>query len=149
MQSVNPNITDVTAPMLKIRAANPDVLLLTTYARPAALIIKKAQELGWNKPIVLAVNGTADLKQLVENVGNKDAFKNVYIQDVLSDLPGGPKLTWVYDMYKQAYPDLAAKPGHPQTTCPTASRRRWRWSTRSRPPARSPPARRCWPRWKP
>ena len=118
MQSVNPNITDVTAPMLKIRAANPDVLLLTTYARPAALIIKKAQELGWNKPIVLAVNGTADLKQLVENVGNKDAFKNVYIQDVLSDLPGGPKLTWVYDMYKQAYPDLAAKPGHPQTYMP-------------------------------
>ena len=39
---------------------------------------------------MLAVNGTADLKQLVENVGNKDAFKNVYIQDVLSDLPGGP-----------------------------------------------------------
>ena len=62
VQSVNPNITDVTAPMLKIRAANPDVLLLTTYARPAALIIKKAQELGWNKPIVLAVNGTADLE---------------------------------------------------------------------------------------
>ena len=111
VQSVNPNITDVTAPMLKIRAGNPDVLLLTTYARPAALIIKKAQELGWNKPIVLAVNGTADLKQLVENVGNKDAFKNVYIQEVLADVPGGSKLTWVYDMYKQAYPDLAAKPG--------------------------------------
>ncbi|MCC3262392.1 hypothetical protein LLE87_29935, partial [Paenibacillus polymyxa] len=93
-------------------------LLLTTYARPAALIIKKAHELGWNKPIVLAVNGTADLKQLVENVGNKDAFKNVYIQDVLADLPGGPKLTWVYDMYKQSYPDLAAKPGHPQSYMP-------------------------------
>lgn len=118
VQSVNPNITDVTAPMLKIRSGNPDVLLLTTYARPAALIIKKAHELGWNKPIVLAVNGTADLKQLVENVGNKDAFKNVYIQDVLADLPGGPKLTWVYDMYKQSYPDLAAKPGHPQSYMP-------------------------------
>ncbi|MGW8308192.1 MAG: ABC transporter substrate-binding protein [Achromobacter pulmonis] len=118
VQSVNPNITDVTAPMLKIRAGNPDVLLLTTYARPAALIIKKAQELGWNKPIVLAVNGTADLKQLVENVGNKDAFKNVYIQEVLSDMPGGTKLSWVYDMYKQAYPDLASKPGHPQTYMP-------------------------------
>jgi len=118
VQSVNPNITDVTAPMLKIRAANPDVLLLTTYARPAALIIKKAHELGWSKPIVLAVNGTADLKQLVENVGAKDAFKNVYIQDVLADLPGSPKLRWVYDMYREAYPDLAAKPGHPQTYMP-------------------------------
>src|SRR5690606_5223827 len=52
VQSINPSINDVTAPMLKVRAANPDVLLLTTYARPAALIIKKAHELGWNKPIV-------------------------------------------------------------------------------------------------
>ncbi len=118
VQSVNPSITDVTAPMLKIRAANPDVLLLTTYARPAALIIKKAHQLGWTKPIVLAVNGTADLKQLVENVGDPAAFKNVYIQDVLADLPGGPKVAWVYELYKKAYPDLAAKPGHPQSYMP-------------------------------
>ena len=118
VQSVNPNITDVTAPMLKIKAANPDVLLLTTYARPVSLIVKRAFELGFNKPIVLAVNSTADLKQLVENVGNKDAFKNVYIQEVLADVPGGPKLKWVYDMYKAAYPDLASKPGYPQTYMP-------------------------------
>jgi branched-chain amino acid transport system substrate-binding protein len=54
----------------------------------------------------------------VENVGNKDAFKNVYIQEVLADVPGGPKLKWVYDMYKAAYPELAAKPGYPQAYMP-------------------------------
>ncbi|MCM2251487.1 MAG: ABC transporter substrate-binding protein [Ramlibacter sp.] len=118
LQSINPNITDVTAPMLKIRAANPDVLLITTYARPVALLIKKAHELGWNKPIVVAVNGTADLKQLVENVGSKEAFKNVYLQEVMLDVAGGPKLKWVYDMYKDYYPELAAKPGYPQTYMP-------------------------------
>jgi len=118
VQSINPNITDVTAPMLKIRAANPDVLVITTYARPVSLLVKKAQELGWNKPIVIAVNGTADLKQLVENVGNKDAFKNVYLQEVMLDVPGGAKLQWVYDMYKDYYPELAAKPGYPQTYMP-------------------------------
>lgn len=118
VQSINPNLTDVTAPMLKIRASNPDALLITTYARPVALLVKKAFELGFNKPIVIGVNGTADLKQLVENVGNKDAFKNVYIQEVLADVPGGPKLKWVYDMYKSYYPDLASKPGYPQTYMP-------------------------------
>ena len=118
VQSVNPNITDVTAPMLKIRAANPDALVITTYARPVGLLVKKAHELGFNKPIVIGVNGTADLKQLVENVGNKEAFRNVYIQEVLADVPGGPKLKWVYDMYAQYYPELAAKPGHPQTYMP-------------------------------
>lgn len=118
VQSINPSITDVTAPMLKIRAANPDVLLLTTYARPAALIIKKAHELGWTKPIVLTVTGTADLTQLVENVGGPEALKNFYIQDVIAGLPSDPKMKWVYDMYKQYYPDLAAKPGHPQSYMP-------------------------------
>ncbi len=118
VQSVAPNLTDVTAPMLKIRASNPDVLLITTYARPVSLLVKKAQELGWTKPIVIAVNGTADLKQLVENVGNKDAFKNVYLQEVMADVAGGPKLKWVYDMYKSYYPELAAKPGYPQTYMP-------------------------------
>ena len=37
---------------------------------------------------------------------------------MLSDAPGGPKLKWVYDLYKQSYPDLAAKPGYPQTYMP-------------------------------
>ncbi|MDN5844398.1 MAG: ABC transporter substrate-binding protein [Alcaligenaceae bacterium] len=115
VQSVSPNINDATAPVLKERAANPDVLLLTTYARPAALIIKKAHQLGWTKPIVLAVNGTADLTQLVENVGGPDALKNFYIQDVVAGLPDDPKMKWVYDMYKEYYPELAAKPGHPQS----------------------------------
>jgi branched-chain amino acid transport system substrate-binding protein len=118
VESVNPSITDVTAPMLKLRAANPDALLIVTYARPAALIIKKAQEMGFTKPIILSVTGTASLSQLAENVGGKDALKNFYIQDVLADLPGGPKIKWVYDMYKAAYPDLAAKPDHPQTYMP-------------------------------
>ncbi|MDB5861208.1 MAG: putative transporter, substrate-binding protein [Ramlibacter sp.] len=118
VQSINPNITDVTAPMLKIRAANPDVLIITTYARPVSLLVKKAHELGWTKPIIVAVNGTADLTQLVENVGNKEAFKNVYLQEVMLDVAGGPKLQWVYDMYKAYYPELAAKPGYPQTYMP-------------------------------
>jgi len=114
VQSINPNITDVTAPMLRIRAANPDVLLLVTYARPVSLIVKKAYELGWRKPIVVAVTGTADIKQLVENVGSKDAFANVYLQEVMRDVAGGEKIKWVYDLYKEYYPELAARPGYPQ-----------------------------------
>lgn len=117
VESVNPGINDVTAPFLKVRAAYPDAILLVTYARPAALLIKKAQEMGFNKPIILSVTGTASLNQLAENVG-KDALKNFYTQEVMVDSPGGPKLKPIYDMYKAAYPDLAAKPDHPQTYMP-------------------------------
>ena len=118
VESVSPTITDVTAPFLKLRASNPDALVIVTYARPAALLVKKAMELGFNKPIILSVTGTANLSQLADNVGGKDALKNFYIQDVLADLPGGPKIKWVYDMYKASYPELAAKPDHPQTYMP-------------------------------
>lgn len=117
VESINPGINDVTAPFLKIRAANPDAILLVTYARPAALLIKKAAEMGFNKPIILSVTGTASLNQLAENVG-KDALKNFYTQEVMVDSPGGAKLKPIYDMYKAAYPDLAAKPDHPQTYMP-------------------------------
>jgi len=117
VESINPTINDVTAPFLKLRAANPDAILLVTYARPAALLIKKAAELGFNKPIILSVTGTASLNQLVGNVG-KDALKNFYTQEVMIDSPGGDKLKPIYDMYKAAYPDLAAKPDHPQTYMP-------------------------------
>lgn len=118
VESVSPSITDVTAPVLKMRAANVDVLVVTTYARPAQLIVKKAQELGFNKPIVLAVNAIANLKQLYENVGTKEAFRNVYIEEVLGSPPGSEKLKWVYDLYRQSYPDLASKPDHPQVYMP-------------------------------
>lgn len=118
VESINPNINDVTAPMLKIKAENPDVLILVTYARPAELIIKEARELGFNKPIILAVTGIADLKQLVQNVGGPAALQNFYIQDVLIAPAGSPKLQWVYDMYKKAYPKLAAQPGYPQPFMP-------------------------------
>lgn len=118
VQSINPNINDVTAPMLRIRAADPDALILTTYARPAALIIRKAFELGWDKPIILTVTGTADLTQLVENVGGSEALQHFYIQDVLKGLPTDPELAWVYEMYEEYYPDLAERPGHPQSYMP-------------------------------
>jgi branched-chain amino acid transport system substrate-binding protein len=118
VESVSPTISDVTAPLLKLRAANVDVIVTTAYARPAQLILKKAHEAGFNKPIVVGVNGIANLQQLVENVGSKEAFKQVYIQEVLADTPGSEKLKWVYDMYKAAYPDLAAQPDHPQVYMP-------------------------------
>ncbi len=117
-QSIEPTVADVTAPLLTILAAKPDVLVIMTYARPAALIVKRAYELGFDKPIILTQTGSANLDQLVQNVGTKDAFKNFYVQDVMMDVVGGPKIKWVYDMYKQYYPDLAAQPDHPGAYMP-------------------------------
>jgi branched-chain amino acid transport system substrate-binding protein len=113
MEDIDPAITDMTAPMLRVRAAHPDVILLLSYARPSTLAIKKAYELGLTVPVVLAANGSADLRALSDNVGTKDAFKDFYYQDTINDVPRGPKQKWLYDLWAAKYPDLAAQPGHP------------------------------------
>lgn len=118
VESVSPTVADVTSVVLKLRASNPDVILMMTYARPTSLIARKALELGVKAPIVLSVNGTADLKQMVENVGGTAAFSNFYTQEVLVNPPGSPDLQWVYDMFKSAYPELAGQPGRPQVYMP-------------------------------
>jgi branched-chain amino acid transport system substrate-binding protein len=118
VESLSPTISDVTATMLKVRAANPDVILVMTYARPAALVVRKAYELGMKMPMVLSVNGIADLQQMAENVGGPPAFTNFYTQEVLQDPPGSPSLQWVYDLFKASYPDLAGQPGRPQVYMP-------------------------------
>ncbi len=61
--------------------------------------------------------GFAYIPFMQEKYG-KDALKNFYTQEVMIDSPGGAKLKPIYDMYKAAYPDLAAKPDHPQTYMP-------------------------------
>ena len=118
VQSIDPAITDVTAPMLQLRAANVDAVLILTYARPAALIVRQANQFGMKTPIVLTASGTADLLQLAKNAGGAAALQNFYVQEVLADLPRSPSLKWIYDMYAAAYPDLAAKPDHPQVYMP-------------------------------
>lgn len=117
VQSINPEITDVTAPIIRLRAGNPDVLHLAVYARPLALLIKKAHEAGMDVPIVLGVAGVADLQALAENVGSREALRNVYIQEMFN-IEGNPDSQWVLDMYKEAYPELAARPGHPHNFMP-------------------------------
>ncbi len=102
-QRVSRKIVDVTAPMLKVRASGADVLVITTYTGPAALIVKKAHEFGIKMPIVAAVQAVPNLGAFIKNVGTKDAFKNFYYGSPLNDLTQGPKQQWIIDMFKANY----------------------------------------------
>ncbi len=105
VERVPVNIVDVTAPMLRIRQANPDVLVITTYPQPATLAMQKVGEFGLSMPIVAAVQSVPNPAALVKNVGNPAAFKNFYYGSPLNDLTNGPRQKWVLDMYKKAFPD--------------------------------------------
>ncbi|MCW5770176.1 MAG: ABC transporter substrate-binding protein [Rhodospirillaceae bacterium] len=110
VERISPRITDVTAPMLKIRAANPDVIIGTAYPAPSVLIAKKYAEYGMTKiPLVMAVQGVPLPAVFAKNVGNPAALVNFYYGSPLNDLTEGPKQQKWINLYKQYYPDR--KPG--------------------------------------
>ena len=110
IERIPPRITDVTAPMLKVRAANPDVVISTAYPAPAVLIAQKYAEYGMTKiPLVQAVQGVPVPAVFAKNVGNPAALVNFYYGSPLNDLTDGPKQQKWIDLYKTYYPDR--KPG--------------------------------------
>ena len=106
VERMSPRITDVTAPLLKVRAANPDVIISTAYPAPTVLIAQKYAEFGMTKtPLVIAVQGIPVPSAFYKNVDNEAAFANIYYGSPLNDLTDGPKQQKWIAMYKQYYPD--------------------------------------------
>jgi len=106
MERISPRITDVTVPMLKVRAANPDVVISTAYPAPAVLLAQKYGEFGMTRiPLVQAVQGVPIPAVFAKNVGNDAALVNFYYGAALNDLPNGPKQQPWIALYKQYYPD--------------------------------------------
>ena len=96
----------MTAPLLTIRAANPDVIVSTAYPGPAVLIAQKYGEFGMMKtPLAQAIQGIPVPSVYAKNVGNDAALANFYYGSPLNDLTDGPKQQKWLALYKQYYPD--------------------------------------------
>jgi branched-chain amino acid transport system substrate-binding protein len=107
-EMISPRITDVTAPLLNIRAANPDVIVSTVYPGPAVLVAQKYAEYGMtNIPLAQAVQGIPVPAAFAKNVGNDTALTNFYYGSPLNDLTDGPRQQKWLALYKQYYPDRA------------------------------------------
>jgi branched-chain amino acid transport system substrate-binding protein len=109
LERVSVKVTDVTAPMINVRAANPDIIISTLYPQVSPLIAQKYAEFGMTVPLVMAVQAIPVPVIFAKNVGNNDALKNFYYGSPLNDLTDGPKQQKWIQMYKSYYPDR--KPG--------------------------------------
>jgi len=106
LERISPRVTDVTAPMLKVREAKPDVIISTMYPAPAVLLTQKYGEYKLNDiPLIVAVQGIPIPAVFAKNVGDDSALKNLYYSSPLNDLTDGPKQQKWLQMYKQYYPD--------------------------------------------
>jgi branched-chain amino acid transport system substrate-binding protein len=111
VERIPPNINDVTAPMLNIRAAKPDIILSGAYPAPAVLIAQKYAEYGMTAiPLMQATQGIPTPAVFAKNVGNEAALKNFYHSWAFNDI-GDEALRqkWI-GMYKKAYPDREPGP---------------------------------------
>jgi branched-chain amino acid transport system substrate-binding protein len=110
-ERIPPNITDVTAPMLKIRAAKPDVILSGAYPAPAVLIAQKYGEYAMTAiPLLQAVQGIPTPSVFAKNVGNPAALENFYHGWSFTDIGDEAVRKKYAEMYKAAYPDREAGP---------------------------------------
>lgn len=102
------NATDVTVPVLNVQAANPDVVILTTYAPPTSLIMKKVVELGYlDKPIISAIQGVSNTTAFLKSLdGDTTALANFYYaHPLVAESMDDPELKPWKDLMVKYYPD--------------------------------------------
>jgi branched-chain amino acid transport system substrate-binding protein len=105
IERIPPNISDVTAPMLKIREAKPDVILSGAYPAPAVLIAQKYGEFGMTDiPLLQSAQGIPTPSAFAKNVANPDALRNFYYTWAFNDI-GDPAVRTKYVSMFKAHND--------------------------------------------
>lgn len=100
------NATDVTVPVVNVRSANPDVIMLATYTAPTVLMLQKLSEYSVKKPVVSAIQGVSSAPDVfAKSVGDNAALANFYYTMPLVGQPGGPELKSFYDLFAKYNPD--------------------------------------------
>jgi branched-chain amino acid transport system substrate-binding protein len=110
-ERIPPNISDVTAPMLKIRSAQPDVILSGAYPAPAVLTAQKYAEYGMTGvPLLQATQGIPSPQTFAKNVGDPEAFKNFYHTWSFNDIADEAVRQKYVQLYKAYYPNRDPSP---------------------------------------
>ncbi len=101
IERIPPNISDLTAPMLKIREAKPDVILSGAYPAPAVLIAQKYAEFGMTAiPLLQAAQGIPTPSVFAKNVANPEALENFYYTWAFNDIGDAAVRTKYIDLFK-------------------------------------------------
>jgi branched-chain amino acid transport system substrate-binding protein len=103
-----PSDVDVSAQVVALKEANPDVVILGVIPKHGALFMKEAQRLGW-KPKVVAHSNMAD--PVVLDLAGPEALEGVYV-NLISAAPvmDTPKVKRANEIIAKYAPQV--KPGH-------------------------------------
>jgi branched-chain amino acid transport system substrate-binding protein len=110
-EKIPPNISDITAPVLNLRASKPDAILSGAYPAPAVLLAQKYGEFGMtNIPLLQSTQGMPTPSVYAKNVGNPDALKNLYHTWSFTDIAKEDVRERMLAMYKKSNPDREPGP---------------------------------------
>lgn len=101
--------SDFTSQLLKVQVAKPDAILITTYLKEIAVILRQSYELGLTMPRVASASVTTTIEKIVA----PEALDNLIAVTPLKDLEDGAEFAKFRQAFKQAAPDIAAQPGMP------------------------------------
>lgn len=103
--------TDYTAQIMKLKEANPDVVLTYSYTKEGAMLVRQAWEKGLRTKWVMSTTGNIPS---VIDLATKDAVAGrYYALNLTSDIIEGPKLNKFHETYKRKFPADAARPDFP------------------------------------
>jgi branched-chain amino acid transport system substrate-binding protein len=77
LETVETELVDATAQVLKVKSANPDAVVLVARPAPTAVFLKDAHKHGLKVPMVGAT--VVDLENLAERIGNTKPLEDVYV----------------------------------------------------------------------
>jgi branched-chain amino acid transport system substrate-binding protein len=110
VERIPPQATDLTAAILTVRAAHPDVIVQLLYPAVAVMSTQKYGEFGLQQPLVAGVQSVPDPQTFAKNVDNSAALAHFYYATPL--LPAEQLKKW-NDMYATAYPNRQSGPWVP------------------------------------
>lgn len=93
------NATSLSAEVLRLKAANPDVVLVTSYPSDAILFVKTSEELGYTPPLVIAQNAGYVEPNFIDAVGAEATgllSRAVWSQELFSSKPIAAKVNELY-----------------------------------------------------
>jgi branched-chain amino acid transport system substrate-binding protein len=103
--------TDYTAQVLKLKEANPDVVLVFSYTKEGAMIVRQAWEKGLKAKWVMSTTG--NIPSVIDLATKEAVSGRYYAINLTSDILEGPKLKPFLEIYAQKFPIDAARPDFP------------------------------------
>ena len=103
--------TDYNSQILKLKEGNPDVVLVFSYTKEGAMIVRQAWEKGLRTKFVLSTTG--NIPGVIDLATKEAVAGRYYAINLNADLIDGPKLQEFDEIYAAKFPKDFARPDFP------------------------------------